>query len=77
MTDDGKLQRRGEFVWVTYRGKLTKAMATLVSGNGESAVIMFDEMLGGHVGAMPIRWSNGQYESLIENEPLVVTPYPS
>jgi hypothetical protein len=77
MTEDGKLQRRGEFVWVTYSGKTVKAMCLLVSDNGVSAVIMFDAMLGGHLGMMPIVWTVGHYESLLEGLPLTMTPWPS
>lgn len=82
MTADGKIERRGEFVFVTYKGKTLKAMATLVSENGVSAIIMFDGMLGGYAGMMPILFSggeypDGEYRDLIENLPLVVTAYPS
>jgi len=77
VTDDGKLERRGEFVWVTYRGKTLKAMCTLVSSNGISAVIMFDGMFGGHLGMMPIYFDKGRYESIMEHEPLTMTPWPS
>ena len=74
---DGKLEHRGEFAWVTYRGKTVRVMCTLLSPNGESAIIMFDAMLGGHLGMMLITWRDDRYESLIEGEPLVMTPYPS
>lgn len=76
---DGKLEYRGEHVFVTYRHKTVVAMCVLCSPNGKSAILMFDAMLGGHLGMMPISWDdagNG-YRSLMEGDPLVVTPYPS
>jgi hypothetical protein len=71
---DGKLEARGEFVRVTYRGQTVEAMVVLVSPNGESAALMFDAMLGGHVGMMPILWEGGRYRSLMEGEALELAP---
>lgn len=73
----GKLEHRGEFVWVTYKAKTMRAMCTLCSPNGVSAIIMFDGMLGAYVGMMPILFTDDRYIDLIEHEPLVMTPYPS
>jgi len=71
------IERRGEQVFVTYKGKTMRAMVTLASPNGISAIIMFDGMLGAYLGAMPILFKDGRYIDLIEEQPLVVTPYPS
>jgi hypothetical protein len=76
---DNKIERRGEFVWVTYEKKLVKAFVAMVSDNGLSAIIMFDDMLGGFVGAMPIMFDEqtSEYVDVFQQKPLVVTPYPS
>lgn len=76
---DGKLERRGEFVWVTYERKLIKAMAVMVSDNGVSAILMFEGMLGGFVGAMPIVFDEHvqEYQDVFTGTPLTMTPYPS
>lgn len=46
--------QRGEFVVVTASGRTVRAMVTLASANGRSIVLMFDAMLGGFVGVMPV-----------------------
>lgn len=63
--------RRGDHVWATYDGKTVEAMVTLASSNGKSLIIMFEAMLGGHVGAMPVSMlSDGSFQSLMEGRPI-------
>lgn len=65
--------KRGDFVRATYAGKTVDAMVTLVSPNGKSVFIMFDAMLGGHVGAMPIsQEDDGTYVSVLEQLPIAI-----
>lgn len=66
---------RGMFVHVTFDGRTITAMVTLASDNGSSLVIMFDAVLGGYVGMMPLRWSGADraFHDLIHDRVAVVT----
>lgn len=82
MTQEGLIERRDAWVFVTYKGKTVQAEVYKRSPNGKSVILRFDAMLGGYVGMMPIMWEEmepppGRYVDLIEQQPLVVTPYPS
>ena len=57
--------RRGDYVEVTFEGRTLPAMVTLASENGKSLMLMFDGMLGGYAGMMPVLWSQDHYEDLI------------
>jgi hypothetical protein len=74
---DGKIDSRDVLVYVTYKGKTMIATVVLVSPNGLSAMIKFDGMAGGYLGLMPIGFRDGAYRDLIDELPLVVTPFPS
>ena len=73
-----KVSGRGQFVWVTFEGRTVAAMVGLAAPNGESAILLFEGILGGYVGMMPIAWQEtGEYADLLTGRPVVVTPYPS
>lgn len=63
--------KRGDIVIATYGDKTVDAMVTLASPNGKSLIIMFEAMLGGHVGVMPVLMhDDGRFESLLEGRPI-------
>lgn len=65
--------KRGDFVNVTYGDRTVEAMVTLASPNGRSLLVMFEAMLGGHAGVMPIlQVDDGTFISLIESKPVKI-----
>jgi hypothetical protein len=72
--------KRGDFVHVTFQGRTVRAMVTIASPDARSLMIMFDGMLGGFVGMMPLLWREARpgleagYVDLIQHAPAVVTP---
>lgn len=46
--------QRGDFVEITADDRTVDGMVTLASPCGKSLIVMFDAMLDGHVGAMPL-----------------------
>lgn len=67
---------RGAFVHVTYEGRTLAAMVVLASTDGVSLAIMFDGLLGGYVGMMPILWheQDREYHDLFTRGVVVITP---
>lgn len=51
--DQGSFSR-GDFVEITTQGRTVDGMVTLASPCGKSLIVMFDAVLDGHVGAMPL-----------------------
>jgi hypothetical protein len=68
--------KKGDRVRVTYDGRSLDALVVLSSPNGRSLMIAWDDgMLGGHCGMMPIlQDESGEYRSLMEGKPVVLTP---
>lgn len=57
--------RRGDFVLIVTAERTIDAMVTLASANGRSLVLMFDGILGGWVGAMPVfQNEHGEWSAL-------------
>ncbi len=57
---------RGDFVTIRCAGCTVPGMVTLASSNGRSLVVMFEAILDGHVGSMPILQNEaGEYRSLM------------
>lgn len=73
----GALQR-GEFVTLTYLGQTRPGFVALASLNGWSVIVMFDGMLGGYAGTMPLAWAveGGEYHDLICGHPVGVVRRP-
>lgn len=46
--------KRGDHVWITYDGQTLPALVGIASPNGRAAMLMFDGILGGYVGTMPV-----------------------
>lgn len=59
--------RRGDFVTITGGGKTMEAMVGIASENGVSLVVLFDGMITGHVGAMPLLKDGETYRSIMDN----------
>jgi len=65
---------RGDFVMLEFKGRCLRAMVVLASQNGDSLMAMFDGMLGGYVGMMPIRrCDDGEYRDVMKGEIVKVT----
>lgn len=64
--------RRGHFVNVTLDGRTVPAMVVVASGNAHSIAVMFDALLGGYAGMMPVLWVDDHYEDLVERRRIEV-----
>lgn len=74
--------KRGQYVWVTYDRCTLVALVAMASPNGHSAVLMFDGILGGYVGAMAVLAPDDSeiptdFVDLLNGGEVVITPYPS
>jgi hypothetical protein len=70
--------KTGDAVWIEYEGRGVRGRILLASPNGESLMLGFDVILGGHVGMMPIlQRADGGYLSLIEGKPVKIFPIPA
>lgn len=65
---------RGAFVHVTFAQRTITAMVTLASDKGHSLILMFEGILGGYVGMMPVLWQDGAYRDLVQHDVVVITP---
>lgn len=64
-----RIFERGEFVEITAGDKSVDGMVTLASENGKSLIVMFDGMLDGHLGVMPILLTEeGKYAALLTGQ---------
>jgi hypothetical protein len=64
--------QRGDFVEASADGKTVKGMVTLASPNGQSLIIMFDDMLDGHVGMMALSGDGRGFVSLMTGTPVTL-----
>lgn len=74
--------RRGEYVWVTYDGRSLPALVAIASPNGHSAVLLFDGVLGGYVGTMPVFAAEESeiptdFVDLLHGAEVLIAPYQS
>lgn len=69
MSEPSRVWRTGEAVRVEHDGKSVMGIVTLASDNGISLVVAFDDILGGHVGSMPLLWHEGEFRSLFCGKP--------
>lgn len=70
MTD---IFHRGDFVEITAAGATIKGMVTLASEpNGKSLIVMFDGMLDGHVGMMPLLHTERGFIALVMGRPVTL-----
>ncbi len=61
--------KRGDFVWIEHEGQRVRGMVSLASENGNSLMLLFDDMVGGYLGMMPVlREGDGEYRDLIKGE---------
>lgn len=63
--------RRGDFVIIGADGREVRGMVGLASENGRSLMLLFDAMIGGWVGAMPVLEEGGTWRAL-NNMPITV-----
>jgi hypothetical protein len=66
--------RIGSRVLITYKGREIEGHVRMVSENQKSAAFVFDGMLGGYVGMMPVFDHGEGYRDLVEGEPVEVKP---
>jgi hypothetical protein len=64
---------RGDFVEIACGDRTLDGMVTLASPNGQSLIVMFDGMLDGHVGVMPLHWHNEGFIALLTGTPVTLT----
>jgi hypothetical protein len=65
--------QRGAFVEVTAEGRTVRAMVILASPNGRSLMLMFDGMLGGYAGTLPLFLDDdGIYRGLVDQMPVTI-----
>jgi hypothetical protein len=68
--------KHGDRVFLAHGPKVLAGMIVLAPPNQESLVVMFDGMITGHVGSMPLRLDDGVYRSLIDGAAVLVTAEP-
>lgn len=68
----GEIFKRGDFVEITAGDKTVDGMVTLASENGKSLMVMFDAMLDGHVGVMPISVDASGFVALFTGTPVTL-----
>lgn len=66
--------RRGDFVTVTFEQTTRRAFVAIASRNAESLVVMFEGIVGGYVGMMPIAWDpvGRRYVDLINGREVTI-----
>jgi hypothetical protein len=65
--------RRGDFITITAAGRSCRAMVTLASANGRSLIVMYDGIVGGFVGAMPVYQRDDGTWIAIDATPIAIT----
>lgn len=59
--------KRGDFVKLSRGDQQVEGMIVLASDNGGSLMVMFDGMIGGYVGMIPLlRNDDGSYQGIID-----------
>jgi len=53
--------KRGETVRLTFAGRTVDAFVALASPNGRSLFLMFDAVVGGYVGGLPLLWDGAAF----------------
>jgi hypothetical protein len=62
----GDILQRGDVVQITAGDQVVNAMVVLASPNGKSLMVMFEAIIDGHVGQMPLfRDESGGYVAVI------------
>jgi hypothetical protein len=65
--------KTGDRVMIGYAGSQVEGVVKLASENGKSLALVFDAMLGGYVGMMPVlQGDDGVFRDLIQQEPVLV-----
>lgn len=63
--------RVGDKIKIEYRGRAVEGMVELAN-NDEALMIVFNGMLGGHMGVMPVRHTGIEYISVLEGYPVQI-----
>ncbi len=65
----------GTPVWLRMQGddRQIAAEVGMASTNGLALALVFDGLIGGYAGMMPIGWDDGRYVDLIRRRPVTVT----
>lgn len=64
--------KTGDRVWIKYEGREIEGAIAVASQNGKSLALIFDAMLGGYVGMMPIVEHRGGFIDLVQGKPVEV-----
>ena len=69
--------KTGDRVKVTYAGQTVLGSVLLASPNSKSLVLVFDAMLAGYIGMMPVLWNDEltRYEDLITRRPVSASAF--
>ncbi len=66
----------GERVRVIMGDRIVEAVVVLAGGGGHSLFLIFDGMVGGYLGAMPVLWKNDGYFDLVQGRPVGIEDMP-
>ena len=66
--------RTGSHVLIIYEGREIEGHVRIASENQRSLALVFDGMLGGYVGMMPVVDNGDGYRDLVEGKPVEVRP---
>lgn len=64
--------KQGDRIEITCDGKIVTGIVIFGSDNGQSLMIGFDAMLRGHVGMMPVLWSNDHWIDIVTGQELEI-----
>lgn len=66
--------KKGDRVGITYLGRTVTGRVELASENGISVCLVFDALLGGYAGRMPVLWNEerGEFRCLILGMPVTL-----
>ena len=60
--------KSGDRARVTFESRTVDAVVFFASENGRSLFIVFEAILGGYVGEMPVLWKDGSFYDLVTNQ---------
>jgi antitoxin (DNA-binding transcriptional repressor) of toxin-antitoxin stability system len=70
--------KAGDAVIITCDGRTVAGVVSLASPNGVSLILMFEALLHGHAGYMPVlKHDDGVFRSLIGAHPVQIDPRPT
>lgn len=67
--------QRGDYARLSCDGYEPVCFIALAAQGGASLIVMFDGMIDGCVGAMPLLWRDGGYVNVMTGRPVALTPH--